>query len=184
MFRVGPLVEARFVDIVATCSTTPGDLLFIFELHAADGTVILECLAVTILRLVAGNLRWQSWCVGEYLLELGSEKCILLLQVIWGLEDVVENVQSMFAQLLLALANEYACRTRAAQHVSCSLWTSLQPLEYLPSRNVRDGDSVDISSGSSNLDRFDRAVMMIGMAVLLDTALAIQNEHSLSFGTL
>ena len=109
-----PLVEACFVDVVATSSAAPHNLLVILELHAANRTIVFDRLAVAIHRLVFCDLPRQSWRIAEHLLELGGEEGVLLLQAIWRFEDVVEDVQRMLAQLLLVLLVEDADWASAA----------------------------------------------------------------------
>ena len=165
--RPGPLIETPLVHIVATRSTTPHDLLSVFELHAADRTIVFDWLAITIRlsNVFFCHLARQCWGVGEDFYELSGEEGILLLQAIWCFEDIVQNIERVLAELLSVLASEDADWTGAA-------------------RNVRDGDGVDVASGSCNLDCFARTVVVVGVAGLLNSTLAVEDEHTLGVGTL
>ena len=112
-----PLVEARFVDVVATCCTAPNDILTVFELHAADWTVVFHGLTIAVHGFILSDLAWQGWRIGEDLLELRGEEGVLLLEAIWSFEDVVENVDRVLAQLLFAFVGEDTHRTGAAWEV-------------------------------------------------------------------
>ena len=49
---------------------------------------------------------------------------------------------------------------------------------------MRDGDGVDIAGRACDLNRFARAVRVVGVAVVFDAAFTVEDEHLLGVGLL
>lgn len=165
MLRFLPLLEALGMKIVAAGSLAPDQFLALLEFHEAYWTISIGCLAIAILLALFGDLSRKWRRVGEDFLQLGVQKAVAILQVVWDAKYGVQSVQSMLAMLLSALPLEYADWTVAGD-------------------DVRDTDGVDVSFAAGNEKCFDRAVIVMSVAVFFDMPTAFQHHHALSSGFL
>jgi hypothetical protein len=162
LFGVRPQVEALIMDVIAASGLAPGYLLTSgCERHAADGAVVFDRLAAAIVRRLSHNLSRQSGSIVGDFLQFGSEKGVLLAEVLWRFEDVVQNVQHVLAQCLFGIV-ALEVRVRAAA-----------------GRNVRDDDRVYVASRPGDLEPVDGAVFMACVAVRFGSLSARQHVHAL-----
>lgn len=153
--RGSPIVEAFFVQIIATPSSAPDSLFINTHIVTTDRTLAFAWLALTIL-VVDSMLRRQRPGLPEDLAELRREQCLLIPHVLWCFEDLDENIYNMFAQRLGLLV----VRTGTA-------------------RRVRDCASVYVPSRSCERDFLNLAVLR---GVL--KPLAVNDKHALSLCSL
>jgi hypothetical protein len=167
LFGALPQLEALLMDVVSASGLAPSYLLaFGRKGHAADRTVVFDRLAVAVAgRLFHGVCRQSGGIAGD-LLQLGSEESILLAETLRRFEDVVQDVQHVFAQGLFGVvALEAGVRAGAG-------------------RNVRDGHGVDVTGRAGDLEPVDGAVFMARVAVQLGPLRARQHVHALGGGAI
>lgn len=90
-----PLLEANDVEIVSTSSFAPSKLFLIIEAFEADRAFASGLFAISILGALLSDLRWQARSMSKQLFQLTGQVCLLVLEVIRCLEDLVKNVDDV-----------------------------------------------------------------------------------------
>jgi hypothetical protein len=92
-----PLVETRFVHVVATCCFTPHKLIMLFvEVHVADWTFAFHRFPLAVRVFGTRNVRGYSWCCRENVSQLRGQKCKLTLKMLRCPKNVMQDIDFVF----------------------------------------------------------------------------------------
>lgn len=92
-----PLVETRFVHVVATCCFAPYKLIMLFvEVHVADWTFAFHRFPLAVRVFGTRNVRGYSWCCCENVSQLRGQKCKLMLKMLRCPKNVMQDIDFVF----------------------------------------------------------------------------------------
>ena len=93
-----PLVKAGLVHVIATCRFAPHQLIVVLvEIHVTDGTFTFDWLSLAIGVSGTGKVGRYSWRCSKDISQFRGEKSKLVLQMLGGLENIVQDVNLVFA---------------------------------------------------------------------------------------